>query len=784
MQNQYNNYLKRQKQQPINNFKEKVRNSLNGKTVNNTTMPNTTQAKIQNKVKAMTPTTGTSTNTIGSGSASGVVTPVQISNNINAKPIIPNASQTPLNASEGTPVITTPVEANQTQPVNSEGVGGAGLMSLSDVNSSLAVTPEAISGYSVNPKARTASANSNQRSLVYNPLDPNAIVPGTGGMTQAEYEAEAKRKQEAGIALDNPELYNKYVNQSTPYKLAEQILQSQKEQADKGWQLQEQMFQQQQEALNKQYEQSKLEAENAYKQAVDTLNEQKYNQMEELNISGTNRGIQYSPQQLGLENVANINHNKNLVETSNKRNELLNKLQIEMNNSLAQLNMSHLQNYNDYQNKLNSYQVDYYEKLMNWNREDNKTEDERAWEQKLLEEKRKWEEAQAQKDKEFQQMMQELQNKFDKEQQDSQNSWQSGENALDRDHQSNESALDREHDKTLANMGRSGGGYSGYSRGYSRGYSGYSRSYNPYSRGYYGGYQNYDGGMPEVSSAYLEDEIAQQAVDNNFKRLSTDAYNAVDSGGVYDLMERAGFYDEFTSPMYNAYYGLNNTVDERLNNTRETALKHLINKSVARSTNGAYNIGDTVYQHRSPLRQSYIDEVNRTKERTKAKVMNRFSNDNFAQMKQNYKANTDKMYNEIMDKNYKSKYASTEKKENKTVKRPNKITTKYQTASERVKSSAKNKSTTKIPKKPSTEKKKYQTSVQKVSSAKNSSKKTTTKKTATKKVDFKSSAKKTTSSSSKKKYTTSVQKVTSNNKKTTTKKKSFLDKVKKKLFKK
>ena len=50
MQNQYNNYLKRQKQQPINNFKEKVRNSLNGKTVNNTTMPNTTQANIQNKV--------------------------------------------------------------------------------------------------------------------------------------------------------------------------------------------------------------------------------------------------------------------------------------------------------------------------------------------------------------------------------------------------------------------------------------------------------------------------------------------------------------------------------------------------------------------------------------------------------------------------------------------------------------------------------------------------------------------------------------------------------------
>lgn len=646
MQNQYNNYLKRQKQQPINNFKEKVRNSLNGKTVNNTTMPNTTQAKIQNKVKAMTPTTGTSTNTIGSGSASGVSTPVQTPNNINAKPIIPNASQTPLNASEGTPVITTPVETNQIQPISAEGVGGAGLMSLSDVNSALAVTPETVSGYNVNPNARSVDVGANQRSLVYNPLNPNAIVPGTGGMTQAEYEAEAKRKLDAGIALDNPELYNKYTNQSTPYKLAEQILQSQKEQANKGWQLQEQMFQQQQEALKKQHEQSKLEAENAYKQSVDTLNEQKYNQMEELNISGTNRGIQYSPQQLGLENVANINHNKNLVETSNKRNELLNKLQIEMNNSLAQLNMGHLQNYNDYQNKLNGYQTDYFEKLMNWNREDNKEQSNRDWEQKLLEEKRAWEEAQAQKDKEFQQMMQEMQNKFDKEQQDSQNNWQSGENKLDRDH-----------DKEMANNSRSGGG--GYSRGgYSRGYS---RSYNPYSRGYYNGWDSYDGG--EVNAETLNDEITQQAVDNKFKQLSTDVYNAVDTGGVYDLMERASIYNDSVSPMYDTYYGLNKTVDERLNNTRETALKHLINKSVARSTNGSYNIGDTVYQHKSPLRKDYIDKVKKTQEKTKAKVMNRFSNDNFAKMKQNHKANVESIYNDIMDKNYKSKYASTEKKD-------------------------------------------------------------------------------------------------------------------------
>ena len=559
MQNQYNNYLKRQKQQPINNFKEKVRNSLNGKTVNNTTMPNTTQAKIQNKVKAMTPTTGASTNTIGSGSASGVSTPVQTPNSINSRAITPNASQTLLNASEGAPVITTPVEANQTQPINAEVVGGAGLMSLSDVNSALAVTPEATSGYNVNPNARGIDASAKQRGLVYNPLNPNAIVPGTGGMTQAEYEAEAKRKLEAGIALDNPELYNKYTSQSTPYKLAEQILQSQKEQANKGWQLQEQMFQQQQEALNKQYEQSKLEAENAYKQSVDTLNEQKYNQMEELNISGTNRGIQYSPQQLGLENVANINHNKNLVETSNKRNELLNKLQIEMNNSLAQLNMGHLQNYNDYQNKLNGYQTDYFEKLMNWNREDNKTEDERAWEQKLLEEKRKWEEAQAQKDKEFQQTMQELQNKFDKEQQDSQNNWQSGENALD-----------REHDKNMASKSRSGGGYSGYS---SRGYSGYSRSYNPYSRGYYGGYQNYDGGSVDLS-----DDInarAYIATANEYSDDDFDAYNSLMS--PYNADSRASAYRTRMDEMidFAKQNGADNETMRSLYNTRDRAVKQM-----------------------------------------------------------------------------------------------------------------------------------------------------------------------------------------------------------------
>lgn len=718
MQNQYNNYLKRQKQQPINNFKEKVRNSLNGKTVNNTTMPNTNNP-VANKLRA-----NMNMATQGSTSQSKSVQPV---NNINTQQIVttpPNTQQTPQNTivNEVAPLTNLNGEVTNITPVIE---GGQGLMSLSDINNSISAPVNE----GLTPKARTVEPT-------------NARSANT----------------------TNANNYKDLLEQNRLDQIA---------QADKNWQIQEEAFKQQMDVLNGQYEQSKADAENAYNDSVNKLNENRYNQMEDLNVSGTNRGIQYSPQQLGLENVANINHNKNLAETSKQRNELLNKLQIEMNNSLAQLNMAMVNARNEYNKNILDINTNYANTLVGWGREDALTQDSRDWEQKLLEEKRKWEEAQAQKDREFQQMMQDLQNKFDKDQQNSQNNWQS-----------NENALDRNHDKEMAKKSRSGGGYSGYS---SRGYSGYSRSYNPYSRGYYNGYQSYDGGMPDVNSSYLEDEIAQQAVDNNFKRLSTDAYNAVDSGGMYDLMERAGFYDEFTSPMYNAYYGLNNIVDERLNNTRETALKHMFNKSYARSTNGTYKIGDTVYENKAPLRKDYIEKTKANKERAKSKFLDKYSKNEKAKKETRLKASAESLHEKVMNKNHKSKYASTEKKENKTVKRPNKITTKYQTASERVKSSAKNKSTTKIPNKPSTEKKKYQTSAQKVTSAKNSNKKTnkktTTKKTNNKKVDFKSSAKKTTSSSSKKKYTTSVQKVTSNNKKTTTKKTSFLDKVKKKLKK-
>ena len=493
MQNQYNNYLKRQKQQPINNFKEKVKNSLNGKTINNTTMPNTAQANIQNKVRAMTPNNGTST--IGSGSASGVTTPVQTPNNINTNITTPNASQTPLNASETPSVVNAPVEANQIEN-NIEGGAGMGMMSLSDINNTMARSVE-------NPNARSTS--------------------------------------------------NSYKD------LLEQNRNDQLAQADKDWAIQEDAFNKQIENLQSQYKQSVTDANNAYKESVDTLNQQRYNQMEELNVSGTNRGIQYSPQQLGLENVANINHNKNLAETSKTRNELLNKLQIELQNSLTQLNTTIANSRNEYNKNKLDINSNYYNTLVAWGREDEQTQSNRDWEQKLLEEKRKWEEEQAQKDKEFQQMMQELQNKFDKEQQNSQNNWQSGENALD-----------REHDKAMAKKGRSGGGYSGYS---SRGYSGYSRSYNPYSSGYYGGYDSYDGG-----SVDLNDDIEARAYQSVFNDVSDDSYSAYTSlKSPYNASSRAIGYASEVDDMieYAKNNGASSDTLRNLYNTRDKAMKQL-----------------------------------------------------------------------------------------------------------------------------------------------------------------------------------------------------------------
>ena len=108
--------------------------------------------------------------------------------------------------------------------------------------------------------------------------------------------------------------------------MAQELIEMQKQQLQKDWELKKQELELQKNQAQQSHQQSVQQAEKAYGETVDKLNENRYQQMQDLAVSGQNRGIQYSPQQLGLENVANINHNKNLAEASNQRNELLNNL--------------------------------------------------------------------------------------------------------------------------------------------------------------------------------------------------------------------------------------------------------------------------------------------------------------------------------------------------------------------------------------------------------------------------------------------------------------------------
>ena len=136
-------------------------------------------------------------------------------------------------------------------------------------------------------------------------------------------------------------------------------------------------------------------------------------------------------------------------------------------------------------------------------------------------------------------------------------------------------------------------------------------------------------------------------------------------------MERASIYDEFTSPMYNAYYGQDDTVDERLNNTRETALKHLYNKSYARSTNGTYKIGNTVYKHNAPLRQDYINKVKQNKYKTQADYYNKYSKNETTKRKANQNAKAESLHNKIMSsaKKTSTKKSTTISKTKNTIKK-------------------------------------------------------------------------------------------------------------------
>lgn len=542
-QNAYNNYIKRKTQttQPINNFKEKVKNSLGGVATNNTystkntnlTTPSISYSKpIGNNVN-----TNTKTNTSN----------------------VPTTPSTALKTQPTTPQITTPTQTTTqvTQPTTQPTNTSSGLMSLSDINNSYNTSNETVN-------AITTPISIEEVNDVAN--DP--IV-----------------KQQA------------YSSGKTPQQLAKELLEEQKAVLQKDWETKQEAIKLQQQQAQNSYNQSVTDAENAYTESIDTINQDRYNKQQELNLSGTRRGIQYSPQQLGLETVANINTSKNITEAGKQRNELLNKLQIQLSELNAQILLSSQEANNSYNSSLSQLNADYMNKLMDWEYNEQQTEEER-----------KWQEAQTKADREWQEKM----DKADKD-------WQANQNALDR-----------------KQYGRSSGGSGTYS-----GYSSYSPSY---STSTYSSRSNIGG----VGNDYLSDEIVQQTIDNDFKKLSTDAYNVNDFGYIDDLDERASIYDELTSPMYDEFYGVNDTVDERLDNTRETALKHLYNKSYARSTNGAYKIGNTVYKHNAPLRQDYIDKVKQNKHKTQADYYNKYSKDTFTKARANQNAKAESLHNKIM----------------------------------------------------------------------------------------------------------------------------------------
>ena len=546
MQNAYNNYIKRQKQNATGNFKEKVANSLSGKKLNTTT----------NNVNKTPMGYGVTTQN------GGVAKPT---NPITTPPVEHKAIVT---QSAGSPKPVQPVEHKATLNQNA----GAPRPVKSDSN---AVQP------TTQPINQVATQNVPQTTTQAPVATPEGVVPATGEgavgmMSQADINGVFNGQQTNTITSEDKAIVDElakdpniigraYSSKKTPQQMAQELLETQKEQLQKDWEQKQKELEEQKNQLQSSYDQSVKDAENAYNESVDDLNEQRYKQREEMNVSAVQRGIQYSPQQLGLENVANINHNKNLAQASKTRNELLNKLQIELGNAMANVNLGFQDSVNKYNSAVTNLYADYQNKLMDWAYNDEQTEEER-----------KWQEEQAEADRKFQQQMQDAQNK-----------WQSGENALDRKNS------------------RSGGGYSGYSYGGGRSYS----AYKPYSSS---GSSYSARSMAELEDGLVNgDEDYENAYLKTFKDASETIMDELNIGTLHDVETKAEIYKEqFDGEInYLKSIGASQKVIDEVEATRDVALTNLYKKSYARSTNTPYQEGDTVYKPSTPVRQSYIDKT-------------------------------------------------------------------------------------------------------------------------------------------------------------------------------
>ena len=525
IQNNYNNYIKRQKQNSTGNFRDKIKNSLGGVAVGNATAKKTPSMMGQTgQVKTV--------GTLGVNNA-----PKPVTTPTTPQPTVqdPVSQRKPYEMSERifTPQTTPNVLESTTQAHNT---------------TSAPTTPQAITTTPNTAPVGMVSQSEISRALNVEPTEPMTVSDVV----------------QINEIASNPQVQSRaYSSGKTPQQLAQELLEQQKEQMRKDWELKQQELEMQKNQAQQSYDQSLKDADKTYQETNDTLNEARYKQQKELAISGESRGIQYSPQQLGLEQVANINHNKNLAEASNKRNELLNNLSIQLGQAMANINLGLQNATNEYNKALGTLTSDYQKQMMDW-----------EWDEQKTAEERKWQEEQAQKDRDFQKMMQELSQQ-----------WQAEQNALDRA------------------QGKSGGGYGGYS------YGGRGRSYSAWGRGRsrssYDNWTNYGGYSNDLD---LSTNEGLEAYVGTGKEYLTDYYNAVKSGGFYDLNDRGRAYKSAYDELMNTTKGLKNNEKaiEQFNDAYDVGLKHLYNRAKATSTNTPLKVGDTLIKPLTPLREEAI----------------------------------------------------------------------------------------------------------------------------------------------------------------------------------
>ena len=575
MQNNYNNYIKRQKQNSTGMFKEKVKNSLGGVAVGNNTTKKTPAMMGQ-----------TAQNTLGVSNAPKPIVPKiqsqgyktvakpysmseHITNPINTQNVLQSNIQAPKPISQPPPQPITPqapVQTPVTNPVNVpvdapvetpvEGGEGVGMMSLADINNAISVD------------------TSNQETTPQEQVEIEALAntPEVQMMAYASKKKATKKK----------------AKKKTPQEIAKEILEQQKAQAQKDWKLKQEQLKKQEDDARKSHELSKKQANEAYKKTEEDLQLNRYKQQQEMNASAVSRGIQYSPQQLGLETVADINLNNNITEASTKRNELLNNLEIELNKVMGNIVLGNQEAVNNYNSVIGNLNAEYLDKVANWTYNDAQTEAER-----------KWQEEQTKKDQQFQKEMQEASQK-----------WQSKENALDR--------------KERTSTGRSTYSYGG-GGGRWRGRS-YTPYYNSYGYGGRGG-NNYSTRYYNENGLDLTNNSDAEAYVATAKEAMTDYYNAVNVGGSYDLNDRASAYTSTFKDLIKQSRALPNSkkVVDELNKTYDVGVKHLRNNTYARDTNTPIKIGDTLYKSSTPVRESYIAKKTLNKRLDDAEYYSKFA---------------------------------------------------------------------------------------------------------------------------------------------------------------